>query len=59
MWNYVTGVLRKPMNDIDENYIAMLDAWEVNNSKILTWTINFVEHSIGMQLAKYETTQQV
>lgn len=59
MWNYVTGVLNKPTDIKDENYVALLDAWEANNSKILTWINNSVEHSIGIQLAKYETSQQV
>ena len=36
----------------------MLDVWEVNNSKIITW-INSVTPSIGMQLAKYEYAKEV
>ena len=33
--------------------------WEVNNSKIITLINNFVEHSIGARLAKYETTKEL
>lgn len=35
-----------------------LDTWDANNFKIITW-INFIEHSIGTQLAKYETAKEV
>ena len=40
-------------------YGALIDAQEANNAKIITWINNYVEHSIGMQLAKYETTNEV
>ena len=59
MWGYVSGVLSKPINDRDEKYIDMLESREANNSKILIWINNFVEHSIGIQLAKYEIAKQV
>ena len=29
------------------------------NSKIITWINNFVDHSIGVHLAKYETANEV
>lgn len=48
MWGYVSGVLRKPTNDKDEKYIDMLDSWEANNLKILTWINNSIQHSIGI-----------
>lgn len=32
---------------------------EVSNSKILTWINNFTSQSIGVQLAKYDTTKEV
>jgi hypothetical protein len=37
----------------------LIDTWEANNAKIITWINNSVEHSIGTQLAKYETTKEV
>lgn len=40
MWGYISGVLRKPTKDKDEKYIDMLDSWEANNLKILTWINN-------------------
>ena len=33
----------------------MIDSWEANNTKIVTWINNFVEHSIDTRLAKYDT----
>ena len=50
MWGYISGVLRKPTKDKDEKYIDMLDSWEANNLKILTWINNssaFYWHIIG------------
>jgi hypothetical protein len=37
----------------------LIDTWEANNAKIITRINNFVEHSIGTQLAKYKTTKEV
>jgi hypothetical protein len=58
MWGYVSGtyVVHKT---IEEGDVALIDAWEANNAKIITWINNFVKQSIGMQLAKYETTKEV
>jgi len=42
-----------------EGDVVLIDTHEVNNAKIITWINNFVEHSIGMQLATYETSKQV
>jgi hypothetical protein len=42
-----------------EGDATLIDAWEANNVKIITWINNFVEHSLGTQLAKYETTKEV
>jgi hypothetical protein len=39
--------------------VALIDAWEANNAKIITWINNSVEHFIGIQLTKYETTKEV
>jgi hypothetical protein len=42
----------------DKGYAALIDAWEANNAKIITWVNNFVKHSLGTQLAKNETTKK-
>ena len=55
---YVSETSVKPRN-IDEGYVALIDAWKANNAKIITWINNSVEHSIGTQLAKYETANEV
>jgi hypothetical protein len=58
MWGYVSGtyVVSKKTEEGD---VALIDAWKPNNAKIITWINNFVEHSIGTQLTKYETTKEV
>ena len=43
----------------EEGDVFLIDTWEANNAKIITWINNFVEHSIGIQLVKYETTKEV
>jgi len=45
--------------NIEEGDVVLIDTWEANNAKIITWINNYVEHSIGTQLAKYETTKEV
>jgi hypothetical protein len=45
--------------NIDKGYVALINALEANNVKIITWINNFVEHFIGMQLAEYETTKEL
>ena len=42
-----------------KNMPEMLEIWDVNNSKIITWINNSVEHKIGTQLTKYEATKEV
>jgi len=42
-----------------EGDTASIDIWEANNAKIITWINNFVEHSIGTKLAKYEIAKEV
>jgi len=37
----------------------LIDTWEANNAKSITWVNNSVEHFICMQLAKYETAKEV
>jgi len=58
MWGYVSGTYMVPKNTEEED-TALIDAWETNNAKIITWINNSVEHSIGTQLAKYETINKV
>jgi hypothetical protein len=58
MWGYVSETYMVPKN-IEEGDAALIDAWKANNTKIITWINNFVEHSIGTQLAKYETLKKV
>ena len=59
LWRYVSGVSIKPTDDKVKDYADLLDTWEADNSKIITWINNSVEHSIGTQLAKYDTAKQV
>lgn len=58
MWGYVSETYMVPKNN-EEKYAELIDTWEVNNAKIITWINNSVEHSIGTQLAKYETAKEV
>jgi len=58
MWGYISGTYVVPKN-IEERDAALIDAWEVNNAKIITWINNSIEHSIGTQLVKYEITNEV
>ena len=55
---YVGETFVGPRNT-NEGYAALIDAWEANNAKIITWINNSVEHSLGTQLAKNETTKKV
>ena len=58
MWGYVSGTYMIPKN-IEEGDVVLIDTWEANNTMIITWINNSVEHSISMQLAKYETVKGV
>ena len=58
MWRYVSRTSVKPRN-IDEGYETLIDAWEENNAKSITWINNYVKHSLGKQKAQYETTKEV
>jgi len=58
MWGYISGTYVVPKNT-EEEVTASIDIWEANNVKIITWINNSVEHSIGTQLAKYETGKEV
>jgi len=43
MWGYVSGTYMIPKN-IKEGDAALIDTWEANNAKIITWINNSVEH---------------
>jgi len=58
MWGYVSGTYVIPKNT-EERVVVLIDTWEANNAKIITWINNSIEHSIGTQLAKYKTTKEV
>ena len=58
MWGYVSGIYMIPKN-IEEGDAGLIDIWEANNAKIITWINNSIEHSIGTQMAKYETAKEV
>ena len=59
MWGYVIGVRVKPTNEKATDYANLVDVWETENTKIITWINNSVTHSIGALLAKYETAKEV
>ena len=58
MWGYVSGTYIIPKNT-KKGDVVLIDIWEANNVKIITWINNYVEHSIGTQLTKYETVKEV
>jgi hypothetical protein len=58
MRGYVSGTYVIPKNT-EEGDVVLIDTSEANNANIITWVNNSVEHSIGTQLAKYETTKEV
>ena len=59
MWGIVTGIKGKPTYDKAANFAILLESWETDNSKIITWINNSVIQSIGTQLAKYDTAKEV
>lgn len=59
MWGYVNGSNTKPTDEKAENSSELIDVWEANNSKIITWINNSVVPSIGIQLAKFEYAKEV
>ncbi|TQD70136.1 hypothetical protein C1H46_044329 [Malus baccata] len=59
LWGYVSGKVSIPDKPKDENYDELLTAWEMNNSKIITWINNSVDMAIGIQLAKFSTSKEV
>jgi len=58
MRGYISGTYVISKNT-EEGDPVLIDTWEANNAKIITWINNSVEHSIGTQLAKYETVNEV
>jgi len=58
IWGYVSRTPVKPKNT-DKGYTALIDVWEANHAKIITWTNNSIEHSISTQPVKYDTTNEV
>jgi hypothetical protein len=46
MWGYVSGTYVIPKNT-EERVVVLIDTWEANNTKIISWINNSVEHSIG------------
>ncbi|KAM1261911.1 hypothetical protein ACFX2G_027718 [Malus domestica] len=59
LWGYVSGMISIPNNPKDEKHFELVAAWEMNNSKIITWINNSVDLAIGMQLAKFSTSKEV
>lgn len=60
MWNYVDGIFVKSIDKKDKaKYAKEFETWDISNSKILTWINNFISRSIGVQLAKYNTSKEV
>ncbi|KAG6468531.1 hypothetical protein ZIOFF_073219 [Zingiber officinale] len=42
-----------------DDYAKSLDVWETDNAKIIAWINNSISYSIGAQLAKYETSNEI
>ncbi|KAJ9553465.1 hypothetical protein OSB04_017510 [Centaurea solstitialis] len=59
MWGYVTGTSSKSTDEKATNYLSLVDSWETDNSKVITWINNSVVQSIGTQLAKYDTAKEI
>ena len=51
--------LRLPSDENVADYATLVDVWEANNAKIVTWFNNFVTHSIGTQLANCDIGKEV
>ncbi|KAL9360386.1 hypothetical protein Peur_048509 [Populus x canadensis] len=56
IWGYVSGTYMIPKN-IEERDAVLIDTWEANNAKIITWINNSVIHAI--KFGKYETIKEV
>lgn len=42
-----------------KKYVEQLYIWEVNEWKIITWTNNSIENSIGTRLVNFETAKEI
>lgn len=49
----------KPIDTKVEKYANLLEAWDANNSKIITWLKNYMIHSIGYQSVEHENVNDV
>lgn len=58
MWGYVSGIVKKLTTD-KANYVILLDNWEVDYSKVIPQINNYVDHSLGIKLTKYDITKEV
>lgn len=58
MQEYVSGPFVKP-KITNKVHDTLLDVWKMNNVKITTCVNNSIKHSVGTQLANYETTNNV
>lgn len=60
MWDYIIDTLSNPKNEEDKKkYVEQLYIWEVNESKIIIWTNNSIENSIGTWLVNFETVKEI
>ncbi|XP_070682349.1 uncharacterized protein [Malus domestica] len=59
LWGYVSRMIYIPNNPKDDKHVELFAAWNMNNSKIITWINNYVDLTIGMQLAKFSTSKDV
>lgn len=58
VWEYVSGKIKCPVVGV-EKFDELFRIWDTNNSKIITWINNSVEHRIGVQLAKFKTAKEI
>ena len=58
MWGYISGTYMIPKNT-EKGDVVLIDTWEANNTNIITWINNCVDHSTCTQLAKYETVKEI
>lgn len=59
MWGFIIDISTKLIDAKIKKYEDLLEAWDNDNSKIITWMNNFVVHSIRCQLVKYANTKDV
>jgi gag-polypeptide of LTR copia-type/Zinc knuckle len=67
LWKYTMGDRSCPQistTDLTDqikkaDWKNKVDQWEVENSKIMTWIANTVDHSISMQFSRFETAKAI